>query len=307
MSGCTLCPRACGVDRQKGLVGACGAADELLVSHVMLHQWEEPPISGSVGSGAVFFPGCSLGCAYCQNHAISRACTGRHVSTAELADIFLGLEAQGALNVNLVTPTHFAPQIREALRLARKAGLQLPVVWNTSGYETVDALAANAGYVDVYLTDFKYASSVLSSKLSRAADYPEVALAAIHEMVRQVGGLEFDAIGGCERVIRGVIVRHLVLPGLVAASCGALDVLRHEFGDAVHLSIMSQYTPQMPADSPLLDEFPDLARRVTDEEYEAVLDHADALGYADYFWQQGDPAQESFIPDFRFACEVMSS
>lgn len=298
MAACTLCPRACAADRDKGQVGACGATDELLVSHVMLHHWEEPPISGSAGSGTVFFPGCSLRCVYCQNHAISRACSGQHMTVPELAEVFLRLEDEGALNVNLVTPTHFAPQIREAVRTARERGLELPVVWNTSGYETVEAVAANAGTVDVYLTDFKYADAHLAQRLSRAADYPQVAVAAIHEMVRQVGEAAFDEVDGMPRMRRGVIVRHLVLPGMVEASCEALRVLRHEFGDAVQLSLMSQYTPQLPSDAPILEELPVLARKVTEEEYEALLTFADDLGYEDYYWQQGDAAQESFIPDF---------
>lgn len=280
-------------------MGACGAADELFVAHVMLHRWEEPPISGSAGSGAVFFPGCSLRCAYCQNHAISRAVRGTRASASDLADIFLRLQEEGALNINLVTPTHFAPQIRVALDAARSRGLTLPIIWNTSGYESVQALQDDAGYVDAYLTDFKYADAALAGALSQAPDYPQVALAALEEMVHQVGECAFDEVDGAPRLMRGVVVRHLVLPGHVRESCQALEVLWRTFGDAVKLSIMSQYTPQIPAGAPLLDEFPELARAVTPEEYEAVLDHADALGYEDYYWQEGDPAKESFIPDFR--------
>lgn len=299
MSGCVLCPRACGVKRECGERGVCGATGELMVSHIMLHHWEEPPISGVSGSGAVFFPGCSLGCVYCQNHAISRACEGKPYSVSGLASVFLELEQQGALNVNLVTPTHFAPQIRLAVLEACERGLSVPVLWNTSGYETVDAIAKNAGIVDVYLTDFKYAQETLAMRFSRAGDYPKVALTAIHEMVRQAGLPAFDEVDGQVRMRGGVIVRHLVLPGHVRESCEALDVLRREFGDDVCLSIMSQYTPQIPQGSIVLEESPELGRRLTDEEYEAVLDHADGLGYEEYFWQQGDPAQESFIPPFR--------
>lgn len=276
----------------------CGATQELLVSHVMVHEWEEPPISGEAGSGAVFFPGCSLGCAYCQNHAISRACAGKPMSVTALADLFVDLQRRGAMNVNLVTPTHYAEPIREAVARARERGLGLPVVWNTSGYETVEAIAENEGTVDVYLTDFKYANVSLAAQLSQAPDYPQVAVDAIHEMVRRVGEPAFDEFGGVERLVSGVVVRHLVLPGHVRESWEALDVLWREFGDSVRLSIMSQYTPQIPEGSLVLVEFPELARRVTDDEYEAVLDHADALGFPDYYWQQGNPAQESFIPSF---------
>lgn len=298
MDGCTLCPRACGACREAGERGACGADQRLVVSHVMLHHWEEPPISGVAGSGAVFFPGCSLRCAYCQNHAISRSCVGRHVDVPELARILCRLEDEGAMNLNLVTPTHFAPQIRQAVRLAREAGCALPVIWNTSGYETVEAIQGNVGCVDAYLTDFKYADAALAAALSQAPDYPKAALAAIHAMVRAAGPLAFDELAGQERLVGGVVVRHLVLPGQVEASCAALDALRAEFGDAVRLSIMSQYTPQIPLDAPILRAFPELARPVLPEEYEAVLDHADGLGYDGYWWQEGDPAQESFIPAF---------
>lgn len=298
MAGCALCPRTCGVLREAGERGVCAAGADLVVSHVMLHEWEEPPVSGSAGSGAVFFPGCPLGCVYCQNHAISRVVEGKPKSVQELAETFLGLEAQGAFNVNLVTPTHFAPAIRRAVLLARDAGLGLPIIWNTSGYETVRAIQDNEGIVDVYLTDFKYADAALASALSHASDYPKVAVRAIHEMLRRSRPLAFDEVGGEERLISGVVVRHLVLPGHVRESCQALRLLRVEFGDAVRLSIMSQYTPQIPEGSPVLDEFPELGRRVTPEEYEAVLDQADALGFEDYFWQEGDPAQESFIPAF---------
>lgn len=286
------------MDRSAGAVGACGAADGLVVSHVMLHAWEEPPISGDAGSGAVFFPGCSLGCAYCQNRAISRGVHGRACSEEELAQTFLQLESDGAMNVNLVTPTHFAPHLRRAVSLARSRGLSLPVVWNTSGYETVEAIRANAGIVDAYLTDFKYVDARLAAELSHAPDYPEVAMAALHAMVEQVGSPIFDELGGCERMVGGVIVRHLVLPGQVDASCKVLDALWDGFGNRVRLSIMSQYTPLIAEGDPVLAAFPELARKVSEEEYEAVLDHADALGFEEYHWQQGDPAKESFIPAF---------
>lgn len=298
VSGCVLCPRACGVNRAAGERGVCGAAEELLVAHIMLHEWEEPPLSPGAGSGAVFFPGCSLRCAYCQNHAISRKAQGTPMTVLELADAFLRLQQQGAANVNLVTPTHFAHEIRQAVALARERGLELPVIWNTSGYETAEAIAANDGIVDVYLTDLKYVDPRLAARLSQAADYPAVALAAIHEMQQRSGPPAFDVIAGEVRMTKGVVVRHLVLPGQVGASQQVLDVLWREFGDQVKLSIMSQYTPQIPAGSPVLDEFSELTRRVTEDEYEAVLDHADALGFEDYFWQQGDPAQDSFIPPF---------
>lgn len=264
----------------------------------MLHHWEEPPISGTAGSGTIFFPGCSLRCAYCQNQAISRSLRGRELSVGELAFEMISLQEAGAMNVNLVTPTHFAPSIRASIHQARECGLHLPIVWNTSGYETVEALRDNAGFVDVYLTDFKYADSRLAQELSKVADYPTWALKALEEMVAQVGEPAYDDHRGSQRLIRGVVVRHLILPGLVEASVEALRLLRHRFGSGLRLSLMSQYTPVIPNSSPVLRSFPELGRALTSEEYEHVLDVADELGFEDYFWQEGDPAQESFIPDF---------
>lgn len=264
----------------------------------MLHHWEEPPISGKAGSGTIFFPGCSLRCAYCQNHAISRSLRGRELSVDELAFEMISLQEAGAMNVNLVTPTHFASSIRASIHQARERGLHLPIVWNTSGYETVEALRDNAGFVDVYLTDFKYADSYLAQELSKVADYPTWALKALEEMIAQVGDPVYDDHRGSRRLARGVVVRHLILPGQVEASLEVLRLLRHRFGSGLQLSLMSQYTPVMPEGSAVLQRFPALGRTLTHDEYERVLDHADDLGFEDYFWQEGEAAKESFIPDF---------
>ncbi len=264
----------------------------------MLHQWEEPGISVGAGSGAVFFAGCPLRCAYCQNRAISRAAAGTVYEPRDLAKVFSSLEAQGAANLNLVTPTHFAAPIREAIRLAREAGFDLPVIWNTSGYENASAIRQNEGCVDVYLTDFKYADGRLAEELSHAKDYPEAALRALSEMVRCTGSLRWDAFDGEERLVSGCVVRHLVLPGHADASCAVLELLWREFGDAIKLSLMSQYTPVLDADDPVLAAHPGLGRTVSAEEYEQVLDCADELGFQDYFWQEGGAAEESFIPAF---------
>ncbi len=298
MAGCRLCPRLCNADRSLGERGACGADDKLLVSHVMLHHWEEPPISGTAGSGTIFFPGCSLRCAYCQNQAISRSLGGRESSVDDLASEMISLQEAGAMNVNLVSPTHFASSIRASIHKARERGLRLPIVWNTSGYETVEALRDNAGFVNVYLTDFKYADSHLAGQLSGAADYPTWALEALAEMIAQVGEPVYDDHQGSQRLVRGVVVRHLILPGQVEASLEMLRLLRSRFGSGLRLSLMSQYTPVIPSGSPILCSFPELGRALTSDEYECVLDAADELGFEDYFWQEGDPAQESFIPDF---------
>lgn len=276
------------------------------IARVGLHEWEEPPISGSAGSGTIFFAGCSLSCIYCQNARISRQECGRPYTVEELARACLDLQEAGAMNVNMVTPTHFAPSVQQGIARARRSGLHLPVVWNTSGYESASAIAALLGSVDVYLTDFKYADAQLASQLSNAPDYPEVALAAIAAMVEQVGRPAYDRFDGEQRMVRGVIVRHLVLPGYAAASCDAVRLVHEAFGDAVRLSIMNQYTPLLATaaqqgDAPAarcLERFPELGRSLSPEEYESVLDFADELGVQDYFWQQGAAASESFIPDF---------
>ena len=291
---CELCPRRCGAGRAAGEAGACGATARLRVARSALHFWEEPPISGEAGSGAIFFSGCPLRCVFCQNHEISQEGFGLEVSPSRLARMMLELEGQGALNVNLVTPLHFAPHVVEALGLARKAGLTLPIVCNTSGYERPEVVRAMAPYVDVWLTDFKYASADLAAELSRARDYPEVATAALAEMLsslREGGGEELDGSGAMRR---GIIVRHLVLPGHADDSCAVLDRVWELCGNEVDLSVMNQYTPN----DRCRRAGGDLSRAVTDEEYELVLDHADDLGFERLWWQQGGTVSESFVPAF---------
>ena len=293
-SPCNLCPRLCGARRSEGQRGICGATDEVIVARAALHYWEEPPLSGASGSGAVFFTHCPLRCAYCQNADIAAGRAGKAVSTHRLAEICLELQGQGALNINFVTPTHYACQIAEAVRAARSLGLTLPVVWNTSGYERVDIVRELEGTVDVWLADFKYAEPELALKYSNAPDYPETALAAIGAMAVQAGEPEFDEVDGQVRLTRGVIVRHLVLPGSLGQSKLALEKLWTHFGSRVLYSIMNQYTPVMTKGE--LERFPELGCRVPDAEYEELLDFADRLGIEDYFWQEGPAALESFIP-----------
>lgn len=290
---CNLCPRACGVDRAAGGQGTCGADDRLVVARAALHFWEEPPISGRAGSGAVFFSHCPLRCVYCQNADIAAGRAGEVITVDRLAMICLELQAQGALTINFVTPTHYAPQVRAATAIARAHGLALPVVWNTSGYETVAAVRVLVDTVDVYLTDFKYADPVRAMRYSRAADYPAVALAALDAMVEQVGPPLFDEVEGQKRIVRGVVVRHLMLPGSLDDSKRIVELLHRRYGDAVLLSLMNQYTPlrDFPA-TPILNE------RVSDAAYEALLDFADSLGVEGYFWQEGGTADESFVPPF---------
>lgn len=303
---CSLCPHACGVRRAKGERGVCGAGAEVRVARAALHFWEEPPLSGEAGSGTVFFAHCTLGCVYCQNRAISRAEAGEAVSVARLAEMMLDLQDQGALNINCVTPSHYAPAIRAAVRQARERGLRLPIVWNTSGYETVGAIVDDAGTVDVYLTDFKYAAPELGMRYSHVPDYPQRALAALDAMVEWTGAPAFDEYHGEERMVRGVIVRHLLLPGHLDDSKRVVSLLHERYGEVIRLSLMNQYTPVLATAAAkgdaeaarILERFPNLACTVPEEDYEELLDHADALGVRDYFWQQGGACSESFIPEF---------
>ena len=302
---CTLCPRRCGVDRRTAL-GFCRCPDKAIVAKTMLHKWEEPALAGNGGSGAVFFGGCTLGCVYCQNAVIADGEAGAEISIGRLAQIYSELQAKGALNINLVTPTHYAPHARVALDRARERGMDLPVVWNTSGYETVRAVRENRGYADVYLTDYKYASSDLAARYSKAPNYPQVALDALSAMVDEVGDPCFDEYEGDERMTRGVVVRHLMLPGALEDSKRVVQTVWEHFGSSVLLSIMNQYTPVLAESAKAgdawacreLERCSELARRVPNEDYERLLDFADSLGIKDYFWQEGGAAEESFIPAF---------
>lgn len=288
MAVCELCPRRCGADRSVGR-GVCGADDTLRVARAALHMWEEPCITGARGSGTVFFSGCPLRCVYCQNYEISRGIAGRAITVRRLADIFLELQSQGAHNINLVTPTHYVPQILAALELARAGGLSLPVVYNSGGYELPETLRSLRGFVDIYMPDFKYASPALAQAYSGAPDYPDVAKAALAEMVAQCGTARFDG----DVMTRGVLVRHLVLPGCTRDSKAILKYLRETYGDSIYISIMRQFTP-----TPACRDYPELNRRLSRREYDAVVDYALSLGIENGFTQEGAAAKESFIPPF---------
>lgn len=287
---CHLCPRECGADRSGGKQGVCKSGPEARVSRASLHYWEEPCISGERGSGTVFFSGCGLGCVYCQNHRISGAKMGKTVTVEELSQLFGLIQEKGAENINLVTPDHYAPVIMEALLLAKKEGLYLPVVYNCSGYEKKETLCRLEGYVDIYLTDFKYMDSSLAARYSHAPDYPGRAMEALTEMVRQCGDAVFDE-GGIMR--RGVIVRHLLLPGCVNNGQRVLREVFGKFGNQIYYSLMNQYTPCVQE-----DRYPELCRRVTCREYDALVDYALELGIENGFIQEGETSLESFIPDF---------
>lgn len=292
MRDCTLCPRQCHANRHAGGRGFCGQSTEIMAARAALHFWEEPCISGSSGSGTVFFTGCTLQCIFCQNHDIAIGRNGRSLSVQRLAQIYLELQEKGASNINLVTAGHFLPQICLSLSEARSRGLSIPVVYNSSGYEEISSLKFLEGLVNIYLPDLKYHSSELSARYSHAPDYFQKASAAIAEMLRQTGPPVFDPDTGLMR--SGVIVRHLLLPGETGDSKRVLRYLHNTFGNDIYVSIMNQYTPVR--DSQLLPEI--LRRRITVEEYQKVLDFANKIGIEQGYIQEGDTAKESFIPAF---------
>jgi len=287
---CTLCPRECHVDRTAGKKGYCKTTVELVVARAALHMWEEPCISGERGSGTVFFSGCALGCVYCQNHNISKGLAGKVITIERLAEIFLELQEKGANNINLVTPSHYVPHIIEALNISRKKGLMLPVVYNCGGYEKVETLKLLEGYIDVYLPDFKYMSAEPAEKYSNCRNYFTVAAEAIEEMVRQVKETVFDERGIMKK---GVVVRHLTLPGYLEDSKRIIKYLYETYGDRIFISIMNQYTPIKKN-----MVYPELKRRITEEEYEELVDYAIGIGVENGFIQEGETALESFIPEF---------
>ncbi len=291
MEHCMLCPRACGADRLHGKTGYCGMTAALRVARVALHQWEEPCISGTNGSGTVFFSGCPLRCVYCQNHEIALGHGGKPMTISQIADSFLSLQARGAHNINLVTPTHYIPQIVQALRIAKANGLSLPIVYNTGSYETVEALRMLEGLIDIYLPDCKYYNATLAKAYSHAPDYFSVATAAIAEMVRQVGAPQFDEASGMMQ--RGVLVRHLLLPTHTADSKAIVRYLYETYGDGIYLSLMNQYTPL-----PHVSGIPALTQPVTEAAYDEVVDYAIGLGVENGFIQEGGTVSESFIPSF---------
>ena len=291
MSLCNLCPRRCAVDRENGELGYCGQTSEIRICRAAPHFFEEPPISGTRGSGTVFFAGCSLGCVFCQNGSISRGVeAGDIVSPEALADIFLDLEQRGVHNINLVTPTHFSDGVRRALEISRPK-LKIPIVYNTSGYERAEILRTFDGLVDIYLPDFKYATAETAKKYSAAPDYPEAVKSALKEMFRQTGAFEYSEDGILKK---GLVVRHLVLPGNRQESISVLEELSKLLPvKEILLSLMSQYTPEFALDSP----YPELHRRITTFEYNSVLSRALELGF-DGFMQSKSSASSVYTPDF---------
>ena len=306
---CMDCPRECGADRVNG-TGFCRGGALPKIARAALHFWEEPCISGVNGSGTVFFSGCSLRCVYCQNRKIALGDVGTEVSVDRLAQIYLELQEQGAHNINLVTPAHETDAVIRSLESAKRQGLRVPVVYNTGSYEKVENLKRLEGLVDVWLPDLKYYSPELSARYSSAPDYFTVASAAIAEMYRQAGKPVFEPLRDdgngmvhtdeydeeMQLIKRGVIVRHMVIPTHTEDSNKIIEYLYRTYADNVFISIMSQYTPVI--DSKTAKEYPELARKVTEREYDEVVDYAIELGVENAFIQEGDVAEESFIPAF---------
>lgn len=289
LSDCHLCPRACHVDRLAGESGHCGMGGEMVAARAALHFWEEPCLSGTRGSGTVFFSGCGLHCTFCQNEPISRGREGIEISTERLSNIFLELQASGAHNINLVTPTHFIPQIAFSLRMAKARGLHLPVVCNSSGYETINALRIWDGLIDIYLPDVKFFSPDLSKEMCGAPDYFGNASKALSEMFRQIGEPVFSEDGMMQK---GMIVRHLMLPGYLFDTRKILEFLCDTYGNKIFISLMNQYTPPKAAAS----KAPDHTLR--EDHYEAMVQYLIERGQENAFVQENGTCSDSFIPAF---------
>lgn len=292
---CRLCPRNCKVNRESENTGVCGVSSTLKVARAALHFWEESCISGSRGSGAVFFSGCALHCVFCQNEAISYGRTGKEISRERLSELYLMLQEKGANNINLVTPGQYIPDIIWSVEHARNQGLSLPIVYNTGSYEKTDTLKQLEGIVDIYLPDFKYWSPELAAKYSKAPDYPQIAQAAIAEMVRQQPKPEFiyDEEQDMEIMQKGVIVRQLLLPGQLRDAKQIVKYLHETYGSQIYMSLMSQFTPL-----PHVEAYSELNRKVSRKSYEKLVDYAIEIGVENGYIQEEDVAEESFIPAF---------
>ena len=286
---CMLCPRNCGVNRDNSELGYCGAGNQMVIGKYYLHKWEEPCISGNVGSGTIFFSYCNLRCIFCQNYEISSLHKGKVISVNDLKNICLELQSMGALNINLVTPTHYVPLIIEGLKLAKKEGLIIPIIYNTSSYENVDTIKLLNGLIDVYLPDLKYYDNNYGKMYSNCPNYFKYASEAIYEMYKQVGKCQFDNEGNIKK---GVIVRHLMLPDNIDDSKKIIKYLYEKYGDDIYISIMNQYTPLRKL------KYDNLNRKVSDREYNELIDYAYDLGVRNAYVQDGDTQSESFIPNF---------
>lgn len=287
---CNICPRRCGADRENGSLGFCGASNKIRIARAALHFWEEPCLSGKNGAGTVFFSHCNMKCVYCQNYRISTRGAGHEVSIGELAEIFLDLQSQGANNIDLVTPTHYALDIAEAVKKAKNSGLHIPVLYNCGGYESVETLKRLEGLIDIYMPDMKYYRDKYAVKYSSAPRYFETACAALEEMYRQTGAFVLDKNGIMQS---GVIVRHMMLPGLMLDTKKIMDYLFDTYGNNIYISLMSQYTPLKN-----VERFPELNRKIDMKKYNSIVDYCMNRGMENVFIQEGSAAKESFIPCF---------
>lgn len=290
LENCTLCMRKCNVNRNKGIKGVCNSSNSIRIARAALHFWEEPCISGKKGSGTVFFSNCNLKCVFCQNYKISSEGFGTEITIERLAEIFLELQDKGANNINLVTPTHFVPQIIESLKIAKNKGLNLPIIYNTNSIDTLDTIKALNGYIDVYLPDFKYFEDKYSLKYSKIKGYSANVLEIIEEMVKQVGYPKFREDG---IIVKGVIVRHLLLPGLLFDSKKIIDSIYKKFGDSVYISLMNQYTPMYNA-----KKYPEINKSINEKTYDSIINYALSLGVKNGFIQESGTNSEEFVPDF---------
>ncbi|URZ14657.1 radical SAM protein [Clostridium felsineum] len=290
LKNCKLCPRECGINRLEGKKGFCLSSDKVKIARVSLHAWEEPCISGTKGSGTIFFSNCTLRCVFCQNHKISSEGVGKEVSIERLSEIFLEQQARGANNINLVTPTHYVPQIIEAIKLAKKNGLTLPILYNSNGYVSLETIKLLDGYIDVYLPDLKYFDDKYAVKYSKAPNYFKVATNAIGTMFSQVGKPVFNEDG---LITKGVIIRHLMLPGLLFDSKKIMDYIYNTFHNSVYVSIMNQYTPTFNAEI-----YPEINKPLNPKHYDALIDYSLSIGIENGFIQDAGTNSKSFIPEF---------
>ena len=290
LNSCTLCPRNCKVNRNNNELGYCGMTNQLMVARASLHYWEEPIISGERGSGTVFFSGCNLKCVFCQNYQISNNNFGKPISIHRLSEIFLELQEKGANNINLVTPTHFVPLIIEALKIAKAKGFNIPIVYNSSGYENVETIKLLKGYIDIYLPDFKYYDNKYANKYSKCNNYFEAVTSSLNEMIKQVGKPVFNEEG---ILTKGIIVRHMMIPGLLNDSKKIIHYLVDNYNDDIFISIMNQYTP-----TNNLTNYQEINKTVNDSEYDELINYAIDLGIKNGFMQEGETQKTSFIPEF---------
>lgn len=287
---CRLCNRNCRVNRNNNDIGFCKASDKIKIARAALHLWEEPPISKGNGSGTVFFSYCNFNCVFCQNHEISQEFSGMEVSIERLSEIFLELQEKGANNINLVTPTHYVPQIIESLKIAKKNGLIIPILYNTNSYDSLETIKSLNGLIDVYLPDFKYFNDKYAIKYSKVKNYSLNATKIIDEMLNQVGIPKFDSDG---RITKGVIVRHLMLPGLLFDSKKVIDLLYNRYSDNIYISLMNQYVPMFKA-----CEYPEINRPLNPKHYDSLVNYALELGVKNGFIQDDGTNSASFVPSF---------